>query len=257
MLENATNLTTVTSNSTITIALILQYLTLFGVIGSFLVGGIISMLKYLANVTSDITLIPLKNKKSSCKYSDNPIWLRHFFARIVVRIFTPWKKYDKSIEKWKESFDIANNELSSRVNEIEKYKSPDYDYDTREFIESKDKLISALEKTISNNMKGDLRTAKSKIRKDSDGRCTILCGGRLVAYSYSYDKAKKIENSLRDIIEDENVKELIKKRYTDYQEMSRLEQLFKIKLAWGVGIIRMWDSILPFKQTKEYGDLNG
>jgi hypothetical protein len=214
------------------------------------------MLKYLANVTNDITLIHYNNKKSSCKYLDKPIWLRHFLARIVVRIFTPWRKYNRSIEKWKKSHNNVNDELSSRVNEIEKYKSQTDD-DTREFIESEDTLISAIEKTISKDIKGDLQTDKSKIRKDFDSRCTILCGGRLVAYSYSYEKAKKIENSLRDIIEDENVKERIKNRSIDYQEMSRLEQLFKIKLACFVGIIRIWNSSLPFKQTKEYDDENG
>ena len=217
--------------------------------------GFLIVFKYFAYVTRDITLIHYKNKKSSCKYSDNPIWPRHFFARRGVQIFTPWRKYNRSIEKWKKSWDIANNKLSSRVNEIEKYKSPTDD-ETREFIESEDTLISVLEKTISKDMKGDSRTAKSKIRKDSDGRCTILCGGRLVAYSYSYDKAKKIKNSLRDIIEDEKVKELIKNRSINHQEMSRLEQLFKIKLANFVSFMRRWDSILSFDKAKYPGDVN-
>lgn len=256
MLENASNLTNVTSNSHITVSLILQYLTLLGVIGSILIGVIISMLKYLANVTSNIILIHKKAKKvlaniRTIRYGNDILlhaWLYGYSHR--------GENITKALKKWKNSYDNVNDELSSRVNEIEKYKSPTDD-DTQEFIESEDTLKSAIEKTISKDMKGDLQTAKSKIRKDSDGRCTILCGGKLVAYSYSYDKAKKIENSLRDIIEDEKVKERIKNRSIDYQEMSRLEQLFKIKLACFVGIIRMWNSILPFKQTKEYDDENG
>ena len=214
------------------------------------------MLKYLANVTNDIILIHKKGKKSSCRYPDNPIWQRHFFARIVIWAFTPWRPYNESIEKWENSYDNVNDELSSRVNEIEKYKSP-RDDDIREFIESKDTLISAIEKTISKNMKGNLQTDKIKIKKDSDGKYSIRCGNRLVAYSYSYDKVKKIEKSLRDIIEDENVREFIEEKDRDFQKMNRLEQLFKIKLAWFVGIIRLWNSILPFKQTKDYGDENG
>ena len=213
------------------------------------------MFKYFAHVTRDITLFHYKNNKSSCKYSDNPIWLRHFFARGGIQIFTPWRKYNRSIEKWKESFDVANNELSSRVNEIEKYKSPTDD-DTREFIESEDTLISVVEKIVPKDLNGDLQTDKIKIKKDSDGKCTIQCGNRLVAYSYSYDKAKKIEKTLRDIIEDENVKELLKKRYIDYQEMSRLKQLFKTKLANFVSFMRRWDSILSFEKAKYPEDVN-
>ena len=251
MQENASNLTTVTPDSHISIALVLQYLPLLAIIGSILIGVIISMLKYLANVTSDIILIHKKGKKSFCRYSDNPEWLRHSLARAVVRVFTPWRKYNKSIRKWEESFDNANDELSLKTNKIEKFRSSTDD-DTREFIESEDMLKSAIEKIISEDMKGDLQTAKSTIKKDSDGRCTVRCGGRLVAYSYSYEKAKKIEKTLRDIIDDEKTRELLKNRYNDFQKMNRLEELFRIKLAWLVGMVRLWNSILPFKQITEY-----
>jgi hypothetical protein len=166
-------------------------------------------------------------------------------------MFTPWKKYNKAVKKWEGRFDEANNELSSRVNEIERYKSPTDD-DTREFIESKDTLKSAIEKTISKAMKGDLQTEKTETKKDADGRCTIRCGGRLVAYSYSYDKAKEIEKTLRDIIDDKKVRELLKKGFDDFKEMIHLEQLFKIKLAWRVETIRLWDFILPFRKEGTY-----
>ena len=253
MLENVTNITNLTSNVYSIVVLGLQLLK--WLVGAGILVGVVIMFKYFVHVTRDITLIHYKNKKSSCKYPNDPIWLRHIFARMIVQILTPWTKYKKAVEKWEGSFDDANNEISSRANEIENYKSP-IDDDTWRFIESKDTLKSVIEKTISDDIKGDLRTAKLKIKQFSDDRCELRCGGRLVAHSYSNDEMKKIENSLRNIIEDENIKRLIGKRSTDFQEMNHLEQLFKIRFAGLVSFMRMWDSILSFKKASYPKDLN-
>ena len=252
MLENVTNITNLTSNAYTIAALVLGLWTWLVGIGAPVV--VLIMFKYFANVTCDITLIH-KNEKTSCKYPDNPIWLRHFFARIVVRIFTPWKKYDRSIEKWKESVDIANNELSSRVNEIENYKSP-IDDDTWKFIESKDTLISALEKTISKDMKGDLQTSKLKIKTFDDGRCELRCAGRLIAYSYGGAWLRTLEHSLKDIVDDKNIIELYKNRHIAFQKMNLQEQRFKIKFAGLVDFVRMLDTLFSFKKQKYPEDIN-
>ena len=253
MLENVANITNLTSNAYTLVALGLQLWKWLIWLGIPVV--VVIMFKYFAHVFRDITLIHYKNKKSSCKYPDNPIWLQHLFARMVIRILTPWTKYNKAVKKWEESFDIANNEISSRVNEIKK-RITLTDIDTREFIESKDTLISAIEKTISKDVKGNLQTPKLRIKPFSDGRCELRCGSRLVAYSPSGTWLRTLEDSLREIIEDEKVKELIEKKSIDYQQKSLLEQLFKIKLARFVYFMRSWDSILSFKETKDYGDVN-
>ena len=254
MSENVTNITNLITNAYSIAAWGLQLWKWLAGIG-VPVGAIIIMFKYFAHLTCDITLIHYKNKKSSCKYPANPIWLRHRITRMGVSIFTPWMKYKKAVKKWEESFDIANNEISLRVRAIDKYRNPTDDF-TWEFIESEDTLKRVIEKTISDDMKGDLRTAKLKIKQFTDDRYELRCGGRLVAHSYPYDEMKKIENSLRNIIEDENIKRLIGKKSTDFQEMNHLEQSFKIRFAGLVSFMRMWDSILSFKKASYPRDLN-
>jgi hypothetical protein len=165
MLEHVTNITNLITNLYPIAVLGLQLLQWLVGIGALV--GLLIMFKYLAHVTSDITLIYYNDKKSSCKYPTNPIWLRHFIAlwlrhfiaRMVVRIITPWTKYNKAVKNWEESFDNSNNEISSRVNEIRKCITLT-DIDTREFIESEDTLIRSTEKTISQDVKGDLQTSK-------------------------------------------------------------------------------------------------
>ena len=247
MFDIIINVTNLTSNANILATYLLEFWKwLIGGIGLLYLGcGI--MLKYLAHITKDITLIHYEDKKSSCIYPKNAIWLSRPFARFFLQMFTSWKKYNKAIKNWEESYDEANKGLSSKVNEIKKYESPT-DNETYEFIKSKDDLISAIEKTILNDIKGNLQTTNLRIESFFDGRYELRNENGLIAYSYSLEKLKGIEKSFREIIDDEKIKRLIKKQYTDFQEKNRLENLFKIKLAWRVDIIRLWHFILPYKK---------
>ena len=253
MLENVTNITNLITNLYPIAVLGLQLLQWLVGIGALVV--LLIMFKYLAHVTSDITLIHYNDKKSSCKYPTNPIWLRHFIARMVVRIITPWTKYNKAVKNWEESFDNSNNEISSRVNEIRKCITLTY-IDTREFIESEDTLIRSTEKTISQDVKGDLHTSKLETKLFAYGKCELRCGSRLVAYSHGGTWLRTLELSLRELIDDEKVRELIEKRDIAYQKMSLLKRRFEIKFAWLVSFMRRWNSILSFEKAKYPGDVN-
>lgn len=241
MLGNITNLI---QNAYTILSLIMQlwkYLIAIGV-----PVGVVIVVRYFTYVFRDVELIYHGNNEISCRYPNNPKWQQHLFARGILWLFTPWRKYKKANKCSENILDITNREIFSRVNKTKKDITIT-DVDTREFIESENTITRAIEDTISKDLKGDLQTAKLKIKKYSEGRCELRCGGRLVAYSYSYEKLKLLEDSLREIIEDNKVKKSIAESHTNFKKKSDLERLFKIKLAKFVNIVQTLDSIIPFR----------
>lgn len=243
-MENVTNL----ASKTYTVLSLILECWIFLIAIGVPTGGII-MVKYLASSFRDITLIRHDDDTLTCSYPSKPVWRQHCFARMIVWIFTPWRKYTKAVENWNKKYNVVNTEISSKVEEI-----LDRDIVTEaecsEFITDKNTIIKTIYDTISKDLTGDLQRSKLKIKQYQEGGYDFRIGGKMMAQSKSYEKLKKLEDLFLFVLEDDEIKESIKNIEIDNNKIYGLKQVFNSKLAWLVYNVRTWNAILSFKTNK-------
>lgn len=250
-LINATNLTFATYNVLLLILKCWVFLIAIGI-----PTGVTTMVKYLASSFRDITLIHQDADTLTCAYPYKPIWRQHCFARIIVWIFTPWRKYNNIVENWNKKYNDVNTEISLKVEEILD-RNIVTENDSSEFMSDKNSITKTIYDTISENLTGDSQGSKLKIEEYGykNGQLynhVFRIGGRTTAQSSSYEKLKKLEDLFLIILEDDKIKNSILRVESITPKKDEVKQVFSRKLAKLVFDVRTWDGVLSLRDKYDY-----